>query len=111
MEEFFRDLRALRVQAGLSISELAEQAKFPADILAAAETGPEVPSNPVLVAFVRACGGPVSEWEDRWRLASEQAAATVVHGSWPKPRRGRLSRRLAVGIAAAALLIGGSVAL
>ena len=70
MEAFFRNLRALRVQAGLSIDELAERSHFPADVLTAAETGPEIPPNPVVVAFARACGAPVSEWEDRWRAAT-----------------------------------------
>ena len=75
LEAFFHDLRALRAGAGLSLAELAERAHFPAEALAAAETGPAVPPNPVLVAYVQACGGPVGQWEDRWRNASAAAAS------------------------------------
>jgi transcriptional regulator with XRE-family HTH domain len=74
LEAFFHDLRALRVSAGLSLAELAERAHFPEETLAAAEAGPALPPNPVLVAYVRACGGPVGQWEDRWRHAGAAAA-------------------------------------
>ena len=80
LEAFFHDLRALRASAGLSLAELAERAHFPEETLAAAEAGPPLPPNPVLVAYVRACGGPVEQWEDRWRDAGAAPAA----GSSPK---------------------------
>ena len=75
LEAFFHDLRALRASADLSLAELAELAHFPEETLAAAETGPAVPPNPVLVAYVQACGGPVGQWEDRWRDVSAAAAS------------------------------------
>src|SRR5271168_2272552 len=99
---FFRDLRALRAGARLSLAELAERAHFPGETLAAAEDGPVVPSNPVLVAYVEGCGGPLDEWEDRWRDASAAVADQFpaealrladVPGTAP-PRR-RLGRRVA----------------
>jgi hypothetical protein len=75
LEAFFHDLRGLRASAGVSLAGLAERAHFPEETLAAAEAGPALPPNPVLVAYVRACGGPVGQWEDRWRDASAAAAS------------------------------------
>jgi Helix-turn-helix domain len=116
LEQFFRDLRALRAGAGLSTAELAGRAHYPEEALAAAETGPGVPANPVLVAYVRGCGGPVGEWEDRWREASAAASRAEaptevlerVRGT--APVRSSRGRRVAVAAAAGALIAGGSVA-
>jgi hypothetical protein len=111
--EFFHDLRALRAGAGLSLAELAERAHFPQEALAAAEAGPGVPPNPVLVAYVQACDGPVGEWEDRWRDACAAAAAAEppaaapgpVGAPPPAPRRRRSARRGAVAAVAAAVAL------
>jgi hypothetical protein len=75
-DAFFRDLRVLRARRGLDLSEVAERTRFPLDMLAAAETGPELPSLPTLSAYLRGCGEPLTSWEDRWRrLASEVVPA------------------------------------
>ncbi len=65
-ERFLRELRALRDGAGLGHAELAARAHYPYDTIKAAEVGPALPDLPVLSAFVRGCGGPVEEWEERW---------------------------------------------
>lgn len=113
-EAFFRHLRALRAGAGLSIAELAERAHFPEETLAAAEAGPVVPGNPVLVAYVRGCGGQVGEWEDRWREVSvgTASAGEVLDPVAPRPaiRRRRQVRRVAVAAAAAVLLSAAAIA-
>jgi hypothetical protein len=119
LEAFFHDLRALRASADLSLAELAELAHFPEETLAAAETGPAVPPNPVLVAYVQACGGPVGHWEDRWREASAAAASGFLTEvlepadiPQPTPPRGgprrQPGRRVAVVVAAAALVATGT---
>src|SRR5487761_466320 len=115
LEAFFHDLRALRAGAGLSLAELAERAHFPAEALAAAETGPAVPPNPVLVAYVQACGGPVGQWEDRWRNASAAAASgflTLVlepaDSPQPTPPRRPPGRRAAAAAAVATLVAAGT---
>jgi DNA-binding XRE family transcriptional regulator len=64
---FLRDLRALRDQAGLGPRDLAARAHFPEQTLTTAEAGPDLPSLPVLQAYVRGCGAGEAEWEDRWR--------------------------------------------
>jgi hypothetical protein len=114
-EAFFHDLRALRASAGLSLAELAGLAHFPEETLAAAEAGPALPPNPVLVAYVRACGGPVGQWEDRWRDASAPAAGGFLAQVFepagaPQPAapRGRAGRRAAVAAAALTLVAAGT---
>ena len=64
---FLRQLRELRDQAGLGYAELAARAHYPCDVIKAAESGPSLPDLPVLSAYVRACGGTMAEWEERWR--------------------------------------------
>jgi hypothetical protein len=69
---FLADLRSLRDMAAIGYGELAARAHFPSDILKEAENGPMLPGLPILTAYVRACEGDVTEWEERWRrLASE----------------------------------------
>lgn len=64
---FLNELRALRDLAGLHHADLAARAHYPSEVLRAAEAGPGLPDLPVLSAYVRACGGEVTDWEDRWR--------------------------------------------
>jgi len=118
LEAFFHDLRALRAGAGLSLAELAERAHFPEETLAAAEAGPAVPPNPVLVGYVQACGGPVGQWEDRWRDASAAAAsgfltkvpepAGTPQPAPPRRYRRHRGRRAAAGAAAVTLIAAGT---
>src|SRR6202046_5549485 len=69
---FLADLRSLRDAAAIGYDELAARAHFPSDILKEAEHGSDLPGLPILTAYVRACDGDVTEWEERWRrLASE----------------------------------------
>ena len=76
--EFFRDLAALRARRGLSLAEIAERTQFPADTLAAVESGPEAPPLPALEAYLRGCGVPLAAWEDRWRQLDQGAAPVVA---------------------------------
>jgi hypothetical protein len=69
---FLADLRSLRDTAAIGYDELAARAHFPSDILKEAENGPVLPGLPILTAYVRACEGDITEWEERWRrLAAE----------------------------------------
>lgn len=122
VEAFFHDLRALRASAGLSLAELAERAHFPEETLAAAETGPAVPPNPVLVAYVQACGGPLGAWEDRWQDASAGAATSAFltvalnpadspHSAPPRGHgRHRGRRTVVAAVAAVAALVAAGTA-
>ncbi len=83
LESFARDLRALRGQAELDYPEMAEVSHYTMKTLASAAGGLRLPTLPVAVAYVRACGGNVAEWEERW-----QKLATKITADAAKKRRG-----------------------
>ena len=82
LEAFARDLRALRDQADLDYPQMAELSHFTMRTLASAAGGLRLPTLPVAVAYVRACGGNVAEWEERW-----QKLATKITADAAKKRR------------------------
>jgi len=82
LEAFARDLRALRAKAELDYPEMAEVSHYTMKTLASAAGGLRLPTLPVAVAYVRACGGNVSEWEERW-----QKLATKLTADAAKKRR------------------------
>ncbi|WP_327709909.1 WD40 repeat domain-containing protein [Streptomyces sp. NBC_00464] len=53
---------------------MAEHVGFSAPTLSAAASGERVPTLPVVLAYVRACGGDEADWERRWRRATADAA-------------------------------------
>jgi hypothetical protein len=78
LDAFARDLRTLRAQAGLDYPEMAESSHYEMPTLAAAAGGLRLPTLPVAVAFVRACGGSVAEWEDRWQKLADKITADAA---------------------------------
>jgi hypothetical protein len=91
LESFARDLRALRAKAELEYPELAETSHYTMKTLASAAGGLRLPTLPVAVAYVRACGGNVAEWEERW-----QKLATKITADVAKQRRGDGEERKAL---------------
>ena len=75
---FLRELRQLRDEAGLGQTELAIRAHYPRDAIRTAEAGPALPDLPVLSAYVRGCGGAVTEWEERWRALTSSPALPLL---------------------------------
>jgi WD40 repeat protein len=68
VSRFAVDLRELRrCVGGPGYRELARRAHYSATALAQAARGTGLPSLAVTLAYVRACGGDVKEWEQRWR--------------------------------------------
>ena len=63
---FARDLRVLRAKARLDYPDMAEKSHYTMRTLASAAGGLRLPTLPVLIAYVKACNGEVSEWEERW---------------------------------------------
>jgi transcriptional regulator with XRE-family HTH domain len=63
---FARDLRVLRAKAGLDYPDMAEKSHYTMRTLASAAGGLRLPTLPVLMAYVKACDGDVTEWEERW---------------------------------------------
>ncbi|GAA2275998.1 hypothetical protein GCM10010149_18760 [Nonomuraea roseoviolacea subsp. roseoviolacea] len=81
---FAADLRALRRKAGdPTYRRLARLAHYSAATLSEAAAGRRLPTLPVTLAYVRACGGDEAEWEQRWRRISEERAEPVDDGAAP----------------------------
>ncbi|MGW0839016.1 nSTAND1 domain-containing NTPase [Streptomyces sp. NPDC002787] len=76
VQRFAFELRKLRTEAGgLTYRAMAAQAGYSITTLSQAAGGEQLPTLPVALAFVRACGGDPAEWEIRWHQAVEEAAA------------------------------------
>ncbi|MFF9915217.1 ATP-binding protein [Streptomyces sp. NPDC013457] len=94
LERFALGLRELRESAGLTYMEMADVAHFAASTLSQAAAGHRLPTRPVLLAYVRACGADPAPWVERWEHVrhdvfgpeqDERGAATITpHGSGPQ---------------------------
>jgi len=90
LESFARDLRVLRARAELDYPEMAERSHYTMKTLASAAGGLRLPSLPVTVAYVQACGGDTADWEERWhklaeKLGTEPAPAETEPATPPAP--------------------------
>ncbi|SEH02155.1 WD40 repeat [Nonomuraea solani] len=75
VQRFASELRELRRTAGgLTYRAMAERAGYSVTTLSQAAAGERLASLPVVLAFVEACDGDVSEWERRWRQAADEWA-------------------------------------
>jgi hypothetical protein len=73
LQAFAHQLRELRRAAGSpSYRELARRAHFSDTSLSVAASGASLPSLEVTLGYVRACGGDIAEWEQRWRQVARQ---------------------------------------
>ncbi len=76
------DLRRLREKAGSpSYRALSRQAHYSAGTLSEAASGRKLPSLPVTLAYVTACGGDTAEWEQRWHAISAELATEKLPGT------------------------------
>ncbi|MFF3655017.1 nSTAND1 domain-containing NTPase [Streptomyces olivochromogenes] len=74
---FAFELRGLRDEAGApTYRAMARRAGYSGPTLSAAAAGEKLPTLPVLLAYVSACGGDPSVWERRWRAALADEAGT-----------------------------------
>lgn len=78
LEAFARDLRTLRAKAELEYPEMAETSHYEMKTLASAAGGLRLPTLPVAVAYVRACGGNLTEWEERWQKLAGRITADAA---------------------------------
>lgn len=103
VQQFANDLRRLREQAGSpTYRQLAERAHYSPAALSQAAAGRAMPSLPVTLAFVEACGGDREEWERRWQALRNGGDETA-----PAPRR---RWPVLVGLSVAVLLAGVGIA-
>jgi hypothetical protein len=75
---FARDLRVLRAKAELDYPDMAEKSHYTMRTLASAAGGLRLPTLPVLIAYVQACDGDVSDWEDRWARLVKSKRGTAA---------------------------------
>ncbi|RNG20388.1 hypothetical protein EEJ42_23715 [Streptomyces botrytidirepellens] len=76
VQRFAFELRTLRAQAGgVTYRSLAQRAGYSVTTLSQAAAGEQLPTLPVVLAYVRACGGDVPQWETRWKEAVQEVAA------------------------------------
>ncbi len=109
---FATDLRQLRERAGSpSYRQLAQQAHYSTSTLSQAANGRAMPTLEVTLAFVRACGGDVAEWERRWHelndvdpASGEGQAEETAQAAAPAPPRA-FPRYLLLGSALATVVV------
>ncbi|WDN56682.1 hypothetical protein [Streptomyces clavuligerus] len=78
VEAFAHELRALRRAAGSpTYRAMAEDTPYSAPTLSGAASGERLPSLPVTLAFVRACGGDEAAWTERRLKAAADGSATT----------------------------------
>lgn len=75
---FARDLRMLRAKAGLDYPDMAEKSHYTMRTLASAAGGLRLPTLPVLIAYVQACEGDLTAWEDRWAKLGKSKRGTAA---------------------------------
>ncbi|MGX1562552.1 nSTAND1 domain-containing NTPase [Streptomyces sp. NPDC055506] len=90
---FAAGLRALRESAGRpTYREMARRARYGVTTLSQAAAGRQLPTRAVTLAYVKACGGDLAEWERRWREASEELAAEAAADETARPPYRGLTR-------------------
>jgi hypothetical protein len=72
LADFASGLLALKIGSKLTYKQMAQKTNFCRAVLCEAATGKRLPTLPVTLAYVRVCGGPVSEWELRWKDARDR---------------------------------------
>ncbi|GAA0247176.1 hypothetical protein GCM10010492_53500 [Saccharothrix mutabilis subsp. mutabilis] len=86
VESLAAGLRELRRRAGSpGYRELSVRAGFSTSTLANAAGGKQLPTLAVTLAYVRACGGDPVAWEQRWRQAAAERAASRSPGEIDDP--------------------------
>jgi len=113
VQQFAADLRKLRGEAGNpTYRDMAKAAHVSKASLSAAASGHRLPTWEVTQGYVRACGGPVEVWHDRWLAVRAEVGppagagppATAVP---PDPPR---RRWVAIAVVAVAVMAGGALA-
>ncbi|MET7477800.1 helix-turn-helix domain-containing protein [Streptomyces sp. NPDC005648] len=75
VQRFAFELRKLRAEAdGITYRSLAQRAGYSVTTLSQAAAGEQLPTLPVTLAYVGACGGDLVDWESRWKEAVEETA-------------------------------------
>ncbi|MGW2329870.1 nSTAND1 domain-containing NTPase [Streptomyces sp. NPDC001700] len=93
MPRFAAGLRALRESAGRpTYRTMAQRTRYGVTTLSQAAAGKQLPTRAVALAYVKACGGDLIEWERRWSEASAELAAEVAADETARPPYRGLTR-------------------
>ncbi|GGX14248.1 nSTAND1 domain-containing NTPase [Streptomyces lomondensis] len=93
VQRFAAGLRELRESAGRpTYREMARRARYGVTTLSQAAAGRQLPTRAVTLAYVKACGGDLAEWERRWREASAELAAEAEADDTARPPYRGLTR-------------------
>jgi hypothetical protein len=60
---------------------MAERSHYTMKTLASAAGGLRLPTLPVAIAYVRACGADEAEWEERWHKLAERIGTDTADDS------------------------------
>ncbi|MEV0498093.1 helix-turn-helix domain-containing protein [Streptomyces spectabilis] len=90
VQRFAYALRELRREAGeVTYREMAQRVSYSVPTLSQAAAGEKLPSLQVALAYVKACGGDLVEWERRWHEADDELASrSAVQDAAMAPYRG-----------------------
>src|SRR5579884_1442725 len=89
LRDFAEDLRRLRREADMTYRALSARAGYSPSVLAAAAAGNLLPTLPVTLAFVGACGGDQAAWQSRWEQLARTLRATHPGLLHPEPSGAR----------------------
>ncbi|QLH25684.1 WD40 repeat domain-containing protein [Streptomyces sp. Rer75] len=90
---FAAELRELRESAGKpTYRAMAQRTRYGVTTLSQAAAGKQLPTRAVALAYVKACGGDVIEWERRWTAASAELAAEAAADDTSRPPYRGLTR-------------------
>lgn len=79
LSSFATQLRKLRDSVGRpTYRQLAQRSNYSSSTLAEAARGHRLPTLPVVLAYVAACGGDARAWEQKWNIAANQASHITV---------------------------------
>jgi hypothetical protein len=85
--QFAGELRRLREDAGSpTYRDMAHCALYSPSVLSSAASGQRLPTLPVTLAYVRACGGDVEKWRHLWFEAQEAQQERTGPLGKPKER-------------------------
>jgi WD40 repeat protein len=84
VQRFAFELRKLRAEAGgPTYRELARRTDYSLTTLSQAASGDQLPSLPVTLAYVTACGGDPEHWERRWHETSAEVTEQALREPEP----------------------------
>ncbi|MFD0446443.1 helix-turn-helix domain-containing protein [Streptomyces indonesiensis] len=93
VQGFAYELRKLRQEAGgLAYRAMAQRVRYSAVTLSQAAAGDQLPSLPVVLAYVEACGADAAEWEERWRAVRREVSGLPREDDDAKPPYQGLAR-------------------